>query len=113
MRSVIFALVTMTTAVSATSAPKALTRPQSASSDPRIELARQRIIDLLKDPESARFKEVYVARDGVSICGAVNSKNSMGGYVGFQRFIIDENDSLFFDDSGPSFPGLIDMACRK
>ncbi|WP_155951994.1 hypothetical protein [Pseudoxanthomonas suwonensis] len=44
----------------------------------------------LKDPGSAQFRGIYFHRgqDGVPItCGEVNSKNSFGGYSGFQRFI--------------------------
>lgn len=44
----------------------------------------------LKDPESARFKPPMIAfRDDngdIAACGSVNSKNSYGGYVGFQPF---------------------------
>jgi hypothetical protein len=45
----------------------------------------------LKDPGSAQFKEVYFYRSKEGTvpvtCGKVNSKNSFGGYGGFQRFV--------------------------
>lgn len=44
----------------------------------------------LKDPDSAQFRSVFFRRgpDGVPVaCGEVNSKNSFGGYGGFQKFI--------------------------
>lgn len=44
----------------------------------------------LKDPKSAEFKEVYFSRgkDNVPMtCGQVNSRNSFGGFVGFQHFV--------------------------
>lgn len=43
----------------------------------------------LKDPSSAEFRNVFVSRKGGApvVCGEVNSKNSFGGYVGFQRFV--------------------------
>lgn len=45
----------------------------------------------LKDPDSAKFREVYFYRSVAGkvpvTCGQVNSKNSMGGYGGFQHFV--------------------------
>jgi hypothetical protein len=41
----------------------------------------------LKDPDSAKFTNVRKSRDGSHVCGYVNAKNSMGGYVGNQPFI--------------------------
>lgn len=42
----------------------------------------------LKDPESAQFRNsaFYDSRVPV-VCGEVNSRNSFGGYTGFQRFV--------------------------
>jgi hypothetical protein len=42
----------------------------------------------LKDPESALFTDYRIARvqDGVKVCGYVNAKNAMGGYVGPRLF---------------------------
>lgn len=59
--------------------------------------AENKIIDLmffgqsqiatqLKDGNSAKFANVYVSTDNI-VCGEVNSKNSFGGYAGYQRFI--------------------------
>jgi hypothetical protein len=55
----------------------------------------------LKDPESAKFRNIVVVRD--SVCGEINAKNSMGGYVGYKRFFavggvvarIDNDESPF------------------
>lgn len=45
----------------------------------------------LKDPESAKFREerIYPGPAGgpSTLCGEINARNSMGGYVGFRRFI--------------------------
>lgn len=44
----------------------------------------------LKDPSSAKFRNVRFCRglNNLPLCyGEVNSKNSFGGYGGFQRFI--------------------------
>lgn len=43
----------------------------------------------LLDPESAKFKEVTVKDD--IVCGHVNAKNSFGGYVGTQYFIVKDD----------------------
>ena len=43
-----------------------------------------------KDPDSAQFKDVYAnytEEFQVVACGRVNSKNSLGGYTGFKRFV--------------------------
>lgn len=47
----------------------------------------------LKDPNSAEFRDTYFnhaivdKKDVAVVCGYVNSKNSYGGYTGFQRFV--------------------------
>jgi len=51
-------------------------------------------IGALKDPESARFRDVKSRRftDGrgdevFGVCGEINAKNSYGGYIGFRGFV--------------------------
>lgn len=54
---------------------------------------------MLKDPDSAEFRNVrfHQGKDGVPMtCGEVNSKNSFGGYGGFQRFISAGRDELTY-----------------
>lgn len=44
----------------------------------------------LKDPDAAQFKDVranYTEEFGVVACGRVNTKNELGGYTGFRRFV--------------------------
>lgn len=43
--------------------------------------------DRLKDPDSARFRDIKKMSDG-GICGWVNAKNEYGGYSGYQVFFI-------------------------
>ncbi len=53
----------------------------------------------LKDPSSAQFKDVYFHRGANNVpmtCGEVNSKNSYGGYNGYQKFISAGNPDLTF-----------------
>jgi hypothetical protein len=50
----------------------------------------------LSDPESARFRNesISTSRAGATLCGQVNSKNAVGGYEGFQRFISGQTPPL-------------------
>lgn len=63
-----------------------------------IGAGQDRIASSLKDPESARFRNVFVSPRGRAVCGEVNAKNSMGGYVGFKRFISAKDKSGIEDD---------------
>jgi hypothetical protein len=56
--------------------------------------ARKAVLEILADPESARFRNLRPSTVTTlqgprvrSICGEVNAKNPMGGYVGFQSFV--------------------------
>jgi hypothetical protein len=53
-------------------------------------MAKQAVLKKLRDPESARFRNVRNVGDrgaaGEGVCGEVNAKNTNGGYVGFQHF---------------------------
>lgn len=40
----------------------------------------------LKDPATTQYRNMIKSHRGV-ICGEFNTKNSMGGYVGFEPFI--------------------------
>lgn len=51
-----------------------------------IPKAQQLVADQLSDPSSAQFRNDRLI-DYDWHCGEVNGKNSMGGYVGFKRFI--------------------------
>lgn len=55
-----------------------------------IVAAQRAVRASLKDPDSAQFKDVYAnytEEFQVVACGQVNSKNSLGGYTGFKRFV--------------------------
>lgn len=105
-----------------TTAPKAPTLSEAEKSDIKKEAieranqtletetiyeAKKAVSVLLKDPSSAEFKEVFfneTQKGGPVACGQVNSKNSLGAYTGFQRFIsngkttfIEESDENFAD----------------
>jgi len=42
----------------------------------------------LIDPQSAQFKDLVSSRTYKAWCGQVNSKNRLGGYVGWQYFAV-------------------------
>lgn len=51
--------------------------------------AQQAVRAMLKDPESANFKDVRISAgfDFKVVCGQVNSKNGFGAYTGYQYFV--------------------------
>jgi hypothetical protein len=71
--------------------------------DPVRHLAAEeaKIRETLIDPESAKFRNDFVSRkDGPPVvCGEINYKNTLGGYVGFQKFIWGEGIRLFGIDT--------------
>lgn len=66
--------------------------------------AKKSLIDVLKNPDTVKFRnEVSFKTPGV-ICGEFNAQNSMGGYVGFKKyiakskfFLIEDEDVLSWD----------------
>lgn len=70
----------------------------AAAADAAIEPAG---LDLVKrrlfDPNSANFRNVTHAH--AIVCGEVNAKNKMGGYVGFKAFVVYEGIAFVDSDS--------------
>lgn len=50
----------------------------------QLKAIQDSVKEALKDPYSAKFKNIKVS--GLSYCGEVNAKNSMGGYTGYTKF---------------------------
>lgn len=48
--------------------------------------AKDAVKKLLNDPDSAQFSELKNGKDKGDVCGMVNAKNRMGGYVGATPF---------------------------
>ena len=66
------------------------TADQQAKELAWTERGKQAVKAKLKDPDSAQFRGIrfHQGKDGVPMaCGEVNSKNSFGGYGGFQKFV--------------------------
>lgn len=81
--------------------------------DVEITAAKKAVIEQLKDPNSAEFKNVgkYVATISGKpmVCGQVNAKNSMGGYVGFRRFAFSQTEGLAIEGATPE--SIFDLWC--
>lgn len=45
----------------------------------------------LVDPSSAQFRNVHMSHTGVLYCGEVNSRNRLGGYTGFRRYMLTDD----------------------
>lgn len=50
--------------------------------------AQQAVLEVLKDPDSAKFGEFYYNSDTKKACLSVNAKNSMGGYTGEKQVLL-------------------------
>jgi len=70
----------------------------------------------LKDPRSADFRNVFFHRGSQNVpvtCGEVNSKNSFGGYIGFQRFVsAGQADLTYLEEQVADFPELWRLLCE-
>lgn len=83
----------------------------AAPNDARLVATSKAIVaDQLKDPDSAKFRKVAIVRK--SVCGEINAKNSMGGYVGYRRFMVVDTTSAIDDDSA-QFEELWTTVCAK
>lgn len=61
-------------------------KPDPVTTYKILKIAQDNVRARLKDPASATFKGEFVAKTGIP-CGEVNSKNSFGGYTGYQRYM--------------------------
>ena len=48
--------------------------------------AQQAVKSMLNDPDSAQFSDMRPGKFDGDVCGFINAKNRMGGYVGATRF---------------------------
>ena len=68
----------------------------SASKENRDkELCIENVKKSLKDPFSAQFEGIELGRSP-TCSGMVNAKNAMGGYVGFKKFKVFEDSSVYY-----------------
>ncbi len=77
-------------------------------------IGKKAVKRLLKDPESAEFRNIdYINKDsgGGYICGEVNSKNSFGGYSGWQHFVSSGTKSAYLEEQVSSFRSIWNEFC--
>jgi hypothetical protein len=96
----------------ATAAKRA--KPKSPAGD-EFDRAKRAMLRKLTDPESARWGELF--RSGPVVCGKVNSKNRMGGYVGMTGFVYfptqDKAIKLYTGTSDPEYTyGAMVFYCK-
>ncbi|WP_298404422.1 hypothetical protein [Janthinobacterium sp.] len=65
--------------------------------------AKSKILALLNDPESAKFRSTSVSPESGATCGFVSSKNAMGGYGDPFRFIVNEEMARIDSPRSPGF----------
>ena len=56
-----------------------------------IEKGKSAVSYAMKDPESTKFREITVHKKSSGpymVCGQINAKNSYGGYIGYQGFMV-------------------------
>jgi len=81
-------------------------------------MGRDQLNAILKDPDSAKYQDVGAysppaAKGNVTFCGRVNSKNSFGGYNGYERFISAPNVGAWVQSSpGIKFNSVWHDICR-
>nr|DAX92973.1 MAG TPA: protein of unknown function (DUF3552) [Caudoviricetes sp.] len=82
-----------------------------------LERAKEAVKNMLKDPDSAKFKDLIagqVSKDKKKhVCGMVNSKNSMGGYVGYKGFVYFDGETYAFLEDDSMGKEVFDLACNK
>lgn len=80
----------------------AVTWTKDSATESEKKAAKGQVIGELKDPESARFGDIWALKSSNGkrvVCGNVNAKNSFGGYTGNKVFMLSSN-SLMFEGSG-------------
>lgn len=78
-----------------------------------VEKSKDAVRSRLKDPNSAEFKDVHFSDAGGTpvACGQVNSKNTYGGYTGFQHFVAAGENMAFFERETDDFSKVWNEMC--
>lgn len=67
---------------------------EKQTKDAKIKALQKHIVAVLKDPSSVQWQGEFLSSDQTTLCGEVNAKNSLGGYVGFKRYIANNHGYL-------------------
>ncbi|WP_222564623.1 hypothetical protein [Novilysobacter antarcticus] len=72
--------------------------------------AKELILDVLRDPDSAKFDETFFVggEDGELVCGRVNAKTGFGGYSGMTAFMVWQGKPYIAD---PMHSGEVSDCC--
>lgn len=65
--------------------------------------AKDAVRRLLKDPDSAQFRDVQACAKPGAIQGEVNGKNSYGGYAGFEPFIYADGSAVILSERATAY----------
>lgn len=65
--------------------------------------AKDAVRRLLKDPDSAQFRDVQACAKPGAVRGEVNGKNSYGGYAGFEPFIYADGSAAILSDRATAY----------
>jgi hypothetical protein len=79
-----------------------------------VEQAKKGILSILKDADSAKFRDVTVAQwieKNPAVCGYVNSKNSFGAYTGYTEFAVFHGLASINDHNHKEFVRLRNTLC--
>ena len=75
-----------------------------------VSKAKNQATKNLLDPSSAQFRNLEVremigdkGKKHLNLCGEVNAKNRMGGYVGFKTFSAGVDSAKILEEDEPSF----------
>ena len=73
---------------------------ENVTADVVFAKSKQMVLDKLKDPESAKFRNQKIIdfKGGKLLCGEVNAKNSYGGYVGFAPYMASRDYVILMGD---------------
>ena len=64
------------------------------------------VLSVLSDPDSAQFRNIN------GRCGEVNSKNRMGGYTGFDKFVV-IGEKVYFESKEANLQVFWKNACPE
>lgn len=89
--------------------------PTPAAEPPAEPTVEDRVVEMvkgrLKDPFSAHFRDVRQTSDGKYVCGQVNARNAMGGYVGYRQFVAilerDKEPALWIDAASEEIAAVL------
>lgn len=68
----------------------------------RAETLKNRVATTLNDPQSAQFRNIKLSElsaDEKFLCGEINAKNQLGGYVGFRPFAVSDDFDYIADEN--------------